>query len=160
MPLSQIATKARRLKYAGKLDLVIIDHLNLIGTDTKKENRTNEVADITKRLKGLAKELKVPVICLCQLSRGVESRQEKKPQMSDLRESGTIEQDAELVLLLYREGYYTKDPSDNSAELIISKHRGGKTGTVNLIFTGEKQIFVDDVLQGVTTKAREVDMPL
>ena len=84
----------------------------------------------------------------------------KKPQMSDLRESGTIEQDADLVLLLYREGYYTKDPSDNSAELIISKHRGGKTGTVNLIFTGEKQIFVDDVLQGVTTKAREVDMPL
>lgn len=160
MPLSQIATKARRLKYAGKLDLVIIDHLNLIGTDTKKENRTNEVADITKRLKGLAKELNVPVICLCQLSRGVESRQEKKPQMSDLRESGTIEQDADLVLLLYREGYYTKDPSDNSAELIISKHRGGKTGTVNLIFTGEKQIFVDDVLQGVTTKVRGVDMPL
>ena len=159
MPLSQIATKSRRLKYAGKLDLVIIDHLNLIGTDTKKENRTNEVADITKRLKGLAKELNVPVICLCQLSRGVESRQEKKPQMSDLRESGTIEQDADLVLLLYREGYYTKDTSDNSAELIISKHRGGKTGTVNLIFTGEKQIFVDDVLQGVMTKAREEDIP-
>jgi len=159
MPLSQIATKARRLKYAGKLDLVIIDHLNLIGTDAKKENRTNEIADITKRMKGLAKELNVPVICLCQLSRGVENRNEKKPQLADLRESGTIEQDADMVLLLYRDGYYTKDASDKSAELIIAKQRGGRTGTVNLVFTGDRQVFVDDVLQGVMTNARREDIP-
>lgn len=159
MPLSQIATKARRLKYAGKLDLVIIDHLHLIGTDTKKENRTNEVSDITKRLKGLAKELNVPVICLCQLSRGVENRNEKRPQLSDLRESGSIEQDADIVMLLYRDGYYTKDASDESAELIVAKNRNGMIGTINLIFTGNRQLFVEDVLQGVMTNAREEDIP-
>jgi replicative DNA helicase len=159
MPLSQIATKARRLKYAGKLDLVIIDHLNFIGTDTKKENRTNEVSDITKRLKGLAKELNVPVICLCQLSRALESRPNKRPQLSDLRESGTIEQDADIVLMLYRDGYYTKDNTDKSAELIIGKQRGGKVGTINLIFTGDRQLFVEDVLQGVMENARMEDLP-
>lgn len=159
MPLSQIATKSRRLKYAGKLDLVIIDHLNFIGTDTKKENRTNEVSDITKRLKGLAKELNVPVICLCQLSRALESRPNKRPQLSDLRESGTIEQDADIVLMLYRDGYYTKDNTDKSAELIIGKQRGGKVGTINLIFTGDRQLFVEDVLQGVMENARMEDIP-
>lgn len=159
MPLSQIATKARRLKYAGKLDLVIIDHLNFIGSDAHKENRTNEVADITKRLKGMAKELQVPVICLCQLSRAVEGRNDKRPLLSDLRESGTIEQDADLVLMLYRDGYYTKNLSDKSAELIVAKHRGGRTGTVNMVFYGDRQLFVDDVLDGVTSQKREEDIP-
>ncbi len=160
LPMSQIAIKSRRLKYAGNLDLVIIDHLNFIGTDTKKENRTNEVSDITKRLKGLAKELDVPVICLCQLSRAVESRPDKKPQLSDLRESGTIEQDADLVLMLYRNGYYTKDQSDRTAELIIAKQRGGRTGSMNLIFDGDHQQFIEDALQGVITTMQEEDLPL
>jgi replicative DNA helicase len=89
----------------------------------------------------------------------LESRPSKRPQLSDLRESGTIEQDADIVLMLYRDGYYTKDNTDKSAELIIGKQRGGKVGTINLIFTGDRQLFVEDVLQGVMENARMEDLP-
>ena len=141
MPVSQIMAKARRIKQEKGLDLVIIDHLNFIGIDFRAENRTNEMRKITGSLKGMAKDLDVPVICLCQLSRGVESRAEKKPMLSDLRESGTIEQDADCVLLLYRDSYYSKEESDKSAELAIAKQRNGVVGTVQLHFEGKHQRF-------------------
>lgn len=152
LPVSQIAARARRLQNAGGLDMVIIDHLNYIGSEGKSENRTNEVRKITAALKGLAKELDVPVICLCQLSRGLESRSEKRPELSDLRESGTIEQDADIVLLLYRDGYYTKDDGDDSAELRVAKHRGGKLGTVQLRFDAEHLRFTQAQIQSAWKK--------
>lgn len=156
LPVSQIAARARRLQNAGGLDMVIIDHLNYIGSEGKSENRTNEVRKITAALKGLAKELDIPVICLCQLSRGLESRSEKRPELSDLRESGTIEQDADIVLLLYRDGYYTKDDGDDSAELRIAKHRGGKLGTVQLRFDAEHLRFTQAQIQSAWKKG---DLP-
>lgn len=160
LPVSQIAARSRRLQNSDGLDLVVIDHLNYIGTDGKAENRTNELRKITAALKGLSKELNVPVICLCQLSRGVESRDDKRPKLSDLRESGTIEQDADIVLFLYRDGYYKDDPNDKSAELRISKHRGGAVGTVNLRFDGEYQKFKQDVFAECKTKhAEKEDIP-
>lgn len=152
LPVSQIAARARRLQNAGGLDMVIIDHLNYIGSEGKSENRTNEVRKITAALKGLAKELDIPVICLCQLSRGLESRSEKRPELSDLRESGTIEQDADIVLLLYRDGYYTKDDGDDSAELRIAKHRGGKLGTIQLRFDAEHLRFTQAQIQSAWKK--------
>jgi len=160
LPVSQIAARSRRLQNSNGLDLVIIDHLNYIGTDGKAENRTNEMRKITAALKGLSKELSTPVICLCQLSRGVESRDDKRPKLSDLRESGTIEQDADIVLFLYREGYYKDDPTDKSAELRVAKHRGGAVGTVNLRFEGENQKFSQDVFADCKTKhAEKEDIP-
>jgi len=159
LPMSQIVARSRRLQNADGLDMVIIDHLNYIGNDGKSENRTNEMRKITAALKGMAKELNIPVICLCQLSRGVESRNDKRPTLADLRESGTIEQDADIVLFLYRDGYYTKDEGDNSAELCVAKHRGGRVGTVHLLFDGAYQKFSPLPYSGTPQKAEMEDIP-
>lgn len=138
--VSEIRSKCRRLKNSDKgLDCIIIDYLQLISSSSKYSGqRTNEVSEISRDLKKLAMELEVPVIALAQLSRGVEQREDKRPLMSDLKESGSIEQDADIVMFLYCDDYYkfkSKDrPTLSPTELIISKHRSGGTGTIDLIF--------------------------
>ena len=120
------------------LGLVVIDYLGLIQTTLKTENRVQIISEITRQLKIMAKELDVPVILLSQLSRGPESRTDKRPMLSDLRESGSIEQDADIVMFLYRDAYYNKESqTPNVAECIVAKNRHGETGTVNLIWDGQ-----------------------
>jgi len=138
-----IARKCRRLKKTEGLDLIVIDYLQLIAGRKKSENRQQEVSEISRSLKRLAKELDVPVIALSQLSRGVEQRQDKRPMMSDLRESGSIEQDADIVAFLYRDDYYDKESEKkNIIEIIIAKQRNGPVGTVELIFLKNFNKFV------------------
>lgn len=135
----QMKAKLRRLKRPG---LVIIDYLQLMNSNRRIENRVNEISEITRQLKLMAKELDIPVITLSQLSRAVESRTDKRPLLSDLRESGSIEQDADIVMFLYRDAYYNKDtPDPTLAECIVAKNRHGETGTVNLRFSGQYQLF-------------------
>ncbi len=132
----QMRSQARRLQaeQGGKLGLILIDYLQLM-EGSGSENRVQELSRITRSLKGLARELKVPVIALSQLSRGVEARTNKRPMMSDLRESGSIEQDSDLIIMLYRDEYYHPDTPDRGiAEVIITKHRNGPTGVVKLLF--------------------------
>ncbi len=154
LPISQVAARARRLKRTHGLDVLIIDYLQLL-KGTSKENRVQEVSEITQGLKAIAKELMIPVIALSQLSRQVESREDKRPQLSDLRESGSIEQDADVVMFVYRDEYYKEreKPGDHEldkmaqwqtvmeqvhgkAEVIIGKQRHGPIGTVELSFEG------------------------
>lgn len=133
--IGEMKAKLRRLNGLG---LVVIDYLQLMSTGRRDGNRVNEVSEITRNLKILAKELNVPVITLSQLSRGPESRDNKRPMLSDLRESGSIEQDADIVLFLYRDAYYTKDAeSVDSCECIVAKNRHGETGTVYLRWDGQ-----------------------
>ena len=143
--VTDIRSKCRRLKQEHGLGMIIIDYLQLIqGSENSKENRQQEVSEISRSLKGLARELEVPLIALSQLSRGVESRQDKRPMMSDLRESGSIEQDADIVGFLYRDDYYdSESEQQNIIEIIISKQRNGPTGTVELAFVKEYNKFVD-----------------
>lgn len=142
--VADIRSKCRRLKQEHGLGLVIIDYLQLIqGSDRMRENRQQEVSEISRSLKALARELEVPVIALSQLSRSVESRQDKRPMMSDLRESGSIEQDADIVGFLYREDYYDQESDNQNIEIIISKQRNGPTGTIELAFVKEYNKFVD-----------------
>ena len=136
--VTEIRSKARRLQaeQGGALGLILLDYLQLM--DGGSDNRVQELSKITRSLKALARELSVPVIALSQLSRGVESRTNKRPMMSDLRESGAIEQDADLIMMLYRDEYYNPDTPDRGiAEVIISKHRNGPTGTVKLLFESQ-----------------------
>ena len=139
----QMKAKLRRLKNVG---LVVIDYLQLMNSGKKAESRVNEISDITRQLKLMAKELNVPVITLSQLSRSVESRPDKRPLLSDLRESGSIEQDADIVMFLYRDGYYNKDKAEdvNLAECIVAKNRHGETGTVNLRWNGQYTLFLSE----------------
>jgi replicative DNA helicase len=133
--VTEIRAKCRRLAKAGKLGLIVIDYLQLIQSSSRGSNRQEEVSAISRTLKQLARELNVPVIALSQLSRGVEQRQDKRPMMSDLRESGSIEQDADIVAFLYRDDYYDKESEKkNIIEIIISKQRNGPVGTVELAF--------------------------
>ena len=135
-----LRARARRFKAQHpKLGLIIVDYLQLMNLSRRVENKQQEVAEISRALKGVARELNVPVIALSQLSRAVEQRQDKKPQLADLRDSGAIEQDADLVIFLYRKGYYEPDKEDGQdvADLIIAKHRNGPTGTVQLLFVKE-----------------------
>ena len=145
--ITEIRSRARKLaQETGNLGLVLIDYLQLI-TGTGRENRQQEVSEISRQLKILAKELKVPVIALSQLSRGVEQRQDKRPVLSDIRESGSIEQDADIVAFLYRDDYYDRAGEEeegipnNKVEVIIEKNRSGARGTVELIFQKEYNKF-------------------
>ena len=156
LPISQLAARARRLKRTHGLDVLIIDYLQLVRPATAKDSRVNEVSEITQGLKAIAKELNIPVIALSQLSRQVESREDKRPQLSDLRESGSIEQDADVVMFVYRGEYYKEreKPDENNieatakwiedmerlhgkAEVIIGKQRHGPIGTVELSFEAQ-----------------------
>jgi replicative DNA helicase len=130
--MSTISANARRFASRRSLDLVIVDYVQLIEPETTGESRQEQVSKISRRLKAMARELKVPVLALSQLSRAVEHRDDRRPRMADLRESGALEQDADLVLLLHRPEYY--DPADQPgiAELIVAKNRNGRTGTVRL----------------------------
>lgn len=140
----ELRSKCRRLKVEKGLDLVLIDYLQLMEGDGKTESRQQEISKISRSLKVLAKELQCPVIALSQLSRAVEQRSDHRPMLSDLRESGAIEQDADLVMFLYRDDYYNKDSEQkNITEVIIAKHRHGETGTIPLTWFGQYQLFKD-----------------
>ena len=133
------------MKLEKNIGLVVIDYLQLIqGSSKKNGTREQEISEISRSLKILAKELNVPVVALSQLSRGVEKRDDKRPMLSDLRESGAIEQDADIVMFLYRDDYYTKEESTKKGitEVIIAKHRGGSTGTVDLVWLGSYTKFL------------------
>ncbi len=153
LSIAQLVTRARRLHRQRGLGLIVVDYLQLLRGTTRRsaESRVQEITEITAGLKALAKELKVPVLALSQLSRAVENRDDKRPHLSDLRESGTIEQDADIVLFVFREAYYhaMRKPDDekamaawaaraeqlhNRAEVIVAKHRHGSPGTIDLFF--------------------------
>ena len=142
--IMELRAKARKLKAEKKLDFLIIDYLQLLHSSRRHENRHQEVSEISRSLKALAKELNIPVLALSQLSRAVDSRMDKRPMLSDLRESGAIEQDADLIMFLYRDIVYNQEADNpDSAELIIGKQRNGPTGTVFLNFIKEFAKFVD-----------------
>jgi len=142
---TEVRARARRLKAQHGLDIIMIDYLQLMDLKQKVESRERAVSEISKTLKAIAKELEVPVIALAQLNRGVEGRTEKRPMLSDLRESGSIEQDADVIMMLYREDYYDKENSEvvGNAEVIIGKQRNGPTGTVKLRWEAEFGRFRD-----------------
>jgi replicative DNA helicase len=131
---SQLRSRCRRLMMDKGLDLIVVDYLQLMGSDKKSENRQLEVSEISRQLKGIALELKVPLVACAQLSRALASRQDKRPMLSDLRDSGSIEQDADVVMFIHREGYYnmTGGQEDNMGEIILSKQRNGPLGTVKV----------------------------
>ena len=143
--ITEIRAKCRKLKIEKNIGLVVIDYLQLIqGTGKRNGSREQEISEISRSLKILAKELDVPVIALSQLSRAAEQRPDHRPMLSDLRESGAIEQDADIVMFLYRDDYYNQDSEKkNIAEVIIAKHRGGSTGTVELLWLGNYTKFVN-----------------
>ena len=162
LPISQLAARARRLKRTHGLDVLVIDYLQLVRPASAKDSRVNEVSEITQGLKAIAKELNIPVIALSQLSRQVENREDKRPQLSDLRESGSIEQDADIVMFVYRGEYYKEreKPADHEAdkmmtwqaemeelhgkaEVIIGKQRHGPIGSIDLAFEGRYTRFTD-----------------
>jgi replicative DNA helicase len=131
----QLRTKCRRLHLEHRLDLILVDYLQLMTTGGRVENRVQEVSNISRNLKVLARELNVPVLAAAQLSRAVEQRADKEPQLSDLRESGSLEQDADVVIFIHRPELYEKDTlKKNLAQLKVAKHRNGPVGTVELIF--------------------------
>ena len=142
--VSKMKAKLRRLK---QIDLVVVDYLQLMSSGRRIDNRVNEISEITRNLKILAKELNIPVLTLSQLSRASEQRAEHRPQLSDLRDSGSIEQDADIVLFLYREAYYdntagaSEESDKNSGECIIAKNRHGEAGIAKLHWQGEYMRF-------------------
>lgn len=142
--ISELRSKCRKYKLEHDLQLVIIDYLQLMSGSGKTDSRQQEISDISRSLKSLARELNVPVIALSQLSRQVEQRPDHRPMLSDLRESGAIEQDADIVMFIYRDDYYNKDTEDkNIAEIIIAKQRNGPIGTVNLVWLPQYTKFVN-----------------
>lgn len=141
--VGQISAICRRLKRRNKLGLVIIDYLQLIEPEDKRANREQQIAQTTRRLKGIAKENDVPVIALSQLNRGVELREDKRPRLADLRESGAIEQDADIVMFLHRPEAYNPEDRPGEAEVIVAKHRSGPTGIVSLAWRKESMRFED-----------------
>ena len=139
MSVMELRAKARRLRVERGLGLIVIDYLQLMSVPGNNENRATEISEISRSLKGLAKELGVPVIALSQLNRSLETRTDKRPVMADLRESGAIEQDADMIVFIYRDDYYNKEnsPDKGLAEVIIGKQRSGPTGSFKLKFFGE-----------------------
>jgi replicative DNA helicase len=149
----ELRTKARRLHAETGLDLLVIDYLQLMRGDFRSENRVQEISSISRALKALARELNVPVLALSQLSRGVESRTDKRPILSDLRESGALEQDADVVMFIYRDEMYNENTErPNIADVIVAKHRNGPTGSVALYFKKELAQFLE-----AEVRRREVD---
>lgn len=137
-----LAAKSRRLYAEHGLDVIFVDYLGLMTTDEKAWNENDRMGQLSRGLKRLAMELRVPVVCLAQLSRGVESRQEKRPQLADLRDSGNLEQDASVVIFLYRDDYYHENSDrPNVAEAIVAKHRNGRTGTAEMFWHGKLMAF-------------------
>ncbi|MGH3750809.1 MAG: replicative DNA helicase, partial [Micromonosporaceae bacterium] len=144
MTLMELRAKARRLKQRHNLRLVIVDYLQLMTSPKRVESRQQEVAELSRGLKLLAKEIECPVIAVSQLNRGPEQRTDKRPQLSDLRESGSIEQDADVVILLHREDYYDKEsPRAGEADFIVAKHRNGPTDTITVAAQLHFSRFVD-----------------
>lgn len=142
--ISELRSKCRKYKLEHDLKLIIIDYLQLMSGSGRSDSRQQEISDISRSLKGLARELNVPVIALSQLSRQVEQRPDHRPMLSDLRESGAIEQDADVVMFIYRDDYYNKDTENkNIAEIIIAKQRNGPIGTVNLVWLPQFTKFVN-----------------
>ena len=141
--LSEMRSKLKRLKAEKGVDLVVIDYLQLMTAEGNKENRQNEIASISRGLKTLSKELNCPILSLAQLSREADKRSDHKPILSDLRESGAIEQDADVVMLLYREDYYDEEDNPNIAKVIVAKHRNGSTGVQELFFNKPCTTFRD-----------------
>lgn len=143
MSLMEIRAKCRRLKQTNDLKLIVIDYLQLMSSGKQVESRQQEVSEFSRALKLLAKELEVPVVALSQLNRGPEARTDRKPMLSDLRESGSIEQDADVVFLVNRPDFYDKEDRPGEADIIMAKHRNGPTDTFTLAFIGEKSKFKD-----------------
>ena len=144
LTMMEIRAKARRLKQRHDLRLVVIDYMQLMTSGKRVESRQVEVSEFSRSLKLLAKELEVPVIAISQLNRGPEQRTDKRPMLSDLRESGSLEQDADMVLLLHREDAYEREsPRAGEADLVLAKHRNGPTGLVTVAFQGHYSRFVD-----------------
>jgi len=144
MSMMEIRAKCRRLRQRHDLRLVVVDYLQLMSSPRRVENRQQEVSEFSRQLKLLAKELDVPIVALSQLNRGPEQRADKRPQLADLRESGAIEQDSDMVVLLHREDAYEREsPRAGEADLIVAKHRNGPTATVTVAFQGHYSRFVD-----------------
>lgn len=142
--VSEMRAKCRKLKLEKGLGLILIDYLQLMSGSGKSESRQQEISEISRSLKALAREMEAPVVALSQLSRACEARADHRPMLSDLRESGAIEQDADVVMFLYRDEYYNPDTeAKNQAELIVAKQRNGPTGTINLVWLGEYTRFVN-----------------
>ena len=143
--MSELRSKCRKFKLDHDIKMIIIDYLQLMsGSGKGSDNRQQEISEISRSLKALAREIGVPVLALSQLSRACESRPDHRPMLSDLRESGAIEQDADVVMFIYRDDYYNKDTEKkNVAEIIIAKQRNGPIGTVELGWLGNRQKFVN-----------------
>jgi replicative DNA helicase len=146
----QLRSKARRLYAEHGLDLIIVDYLQLMTTDARVENRNQEISQISRALKNLARELNVPILVASQLSRAVEQRADKRPMLSDLRDSGAIEQDGDVIMFIYRDSQYNEAcDNPNATELIVAKHRKGPTGTVELYWKRELTQFCSAVRREV-----------
>jgi replicative DNA helicase len=144
LTMMEIRAKARRLKQHHDLKLVVIDYIQLMTSGRKVESRQLEVSEFSRQIKLMAKELDIPVVAISQLNRGTEQRQDKKPMLSDLRESGSLEQDADVVILLHRADFYNREERPGEADFIVAKHRNGRTDTINVVFQGRMARFVDD----------------
>ncbi|MDO5049036.1 MAG: replicative DNA helicase [Actinomycetaceae bacterium] len=143
MAMNEIRSKCRRLKQQHNLGLVVVDYLQLMSSGKRVESRQQEVSEFSRSLKLLAKELEIPVVAVAQLNRGPEQRTDKKPMMADLRESGSLEQDADVIILLHRPDYYEPEERPGEADIIVAKHRNGETGSIAVAFQGHYARFVD-----------------
>jgi replicative DNA helicase len=143
LTITEIRAKCRRLKQRHDLKLVVVDYLQLMTSGRKVESRQQEVSEFSRSLKLLAKELNVPVVAISQLNRGPEQRTDKRPMLSDLRESGSLEQDSDVVILIHREEHYDKEARPGEADLIVAKHRNGPIATIQVSFQGHYSRFTD-----------------
>jgi replicative DNA helicase len=143
LTITEIRAKCRRLKQRHDLKLVVVDYLQLMTSGRKVESRQQEVSEFSRSLKLLAKELDVPVVAISQLNRGPEQRTDKRPMLSDLRESGSLEQDSDVVILIHREEHYDKEARPGEADLIVAKHRNGPIATIQVSFQGHYSRFTD-----------------